>query len=314
MDRTELAKRDKRFYESIFKRLINNILVGFLIAISYLPFWILYRISDVFYLLLRFVIKYRFKVITENLKYAFPEKPETERNKIRNKFYRHFCDMFFESIKLYSISDKEMKKRVVTKGTEIANVFFDNGRSVIALAMHHNNWEWTCFVQSRLKHHILNIYNPIRGNIAMEKFLLHNRQKWGSESIPVHKTARAVIEYNLKGRLTGLWLAADQTPPATSKFWTIFLNRETPFFQGPEKIASSTNQPVFFQHTKKTGRGKYSIEFSVLFENPKEVEQKEILLAYVRKAEEIIRKEPEYYLWSHRRWKHKRPEGIQLTV
>lgn len=314
MDRTELAKRDKRFYESIFKRLINNILVGFLIAISYLPFWILYRISDVFYLLLRFVIKYRFKVITENLKYAFPEKPETERNKIRNKFYRHFCDMFFESIKLYSISDKEMKKRVVTKGTEIANVFFDNGRSVIALAMHHNNWEWTCFVQSRLKHHILNIYNPIRGNIAMEKFLLHNRQKWGSESIPVHKTARAVIEYNLKGRLTGLWLAADQTPPATSKFWTIFLNRETPFFQGPEKIASSTNQPVFFQHTKKTGRGKYEIEYSVLFENPKEVEQKEILLAYVRKAEEIIRKEPEYYLWSHRRWKHKRPEGIQLTV
>jgi KDO2-lipid IV(A) lauroyltransferase len=92
------------------------------------------------------------------------------------------------------------------------------------------------------------------------------------------------------------------------------MNRETPFFQGPEKIAASTNQPVFFQHTKKTGRGKYEIEYSVLFENPKEVEQKEILLAYVRKAEEIIRNEPEYYLWSHRRWKHKRPEGIELTV
>ncbi|MDO8952475.1 MAG: hypothetical protein Q7U86_07605, partial [Draconibacterium sp.] len=239
MDRTELSKRDKRFHESIFKRVINNILVGFLIAISWLPFWVLYLISDVFYLLLRFIIKYRFKVIAENLKYAFPEKTETERNKIRNKFYRHFCDMFFESIKLYSISDKEMGKRVVIKSTEIANTLFDEGRSLIALAMHHNNWEWTSYVQSKLKHHILTIYNPIRGNNAMEKFLTHNREKWGSECIPVHKTARTVVERNLKGQLTGLWLAADQTPPANSKFWTIFLNRETPFFSGPEKIAAS---------------------------------------------------------------------------
>jgi len=314
MNRAELAKQDKRFHESIFKQTVNHILVGFLIAISWLPFWVLYLISDVFYLLLRFIIKYRFKVITENLKFAFPEKTETERNKIRNKFYRHFCDMFFESIKIYSISDKEMEKRMVIKGTEIANALFDEGRSLIALAMHHNNWEWTSYVQSKLKHHILTIYNPIRGNNAMEKFLTHNREKWGSECIPVHKTARTVVERNLKGQLTGLWLAADQTPPANSKFWTIFLNRETPFFSGPEKIAASMNQPVFFQHTKKTGRGKYIIEYTLLFENPKEVEQKDILLTYIRKAEEIIRQEPEYYLWSHRRWKHKRPEGIELTM
>ena len=212
------------------------------------------------------------------------------------------------------MSDKEMEKRLTLKGTDKANDFFDQGRSIIALAMHHNNWEWTSFVQSKLKHLILTVYNPVRGNNAMEKFLVHNRSKWGSVCVPVHKTARTAIEYNLRGQLTGLWLAADQTPPANSKFWTIFLNRETPFFSGPEKIAASMNQPVFFQHTKKIGRGKYCIEFSLLFENPKEVDQKEILLAYVRKAEEIIRQEPEYYLWSHRRWKHKRPEGIELTV
>lgn len=313
MNRTELAKRDNRFHEGTLKQVFNQILVGFLIAVSWLPFWVLYGLSNVLYFLLRFVIKYRFKVITENLVYAFPEKTKKEIGRIRNKFYHHLCDVFFESIKLYSMSDKEMEKRVTITGTEIVNDFFDKGRSVIGLAMHYNNWEWTGFAQSKLKHHILNIYNPVRGNNAMEKFLLHNRQKWGSKSIPVHKTARAVIEYNLKGCLTGLWLAADQTPPATSKFWTIFLNRETPFFSGPEKIAASTNEPVFFQHTKKIGRGKYIIDFSLLFENPKEVEQKEILLAYIRKAEEIIRQEPGYYLWSHRRWKHKRPEGIELT-
>ena len=314
MNIKELAKIDKRFHESIFKRFINHILVGFLIVISWLPFWILYRLSDALFVVLRFIVKYRFKVITENLNYAFPEKTEKEIGEIRNKFYHHLCDVFFESIKLYSVSDTEMNKRMIVTGNDILNDFFDNGQSIIALAMHHNNWEWSCFAASKLKHLILNIYNPIRGNNAMEKFLLHNRQKWRSKSIPVHKTARAVVEYNLKNILTGLWLAADQTPPATSKFWTIFLNRETPFFQGPEKIAANTNQPVIFQHTKKIGRGKYCIEFSLLFENPKEVDQKEILLAYVRKAEEIIRQEPEYYLWSHRRWKHMRPEGIKLTI
>ena len=147
----------------------------------------------------------------------------------------------------------------------------------------------------------------------MEKFLVHNRTRWGSVCIPVHKTARSLLIYNAQGKTTGLWLAADQTPPANSKFWTIFLNQETPFFSGPEKIAHSTNQPVYLNHMKKTGRGKYTIEYSLLFENPKEVEQKDILLAYIRKAEEIIRSEPEYYLWSHRRWKHKRPEGVELT-
>lgn len=313
MDRSELAKRDKRFHESFFKRIINQILVGLLIAVSCLPFWILYRLSDVLYILIRFVFKYRYKVITENLKHAFPEKTELEISQIRIKFYRHICDIIFESLKIYSISDKEIEKRLTIIGTDNANDFFDQGRSIICLAMHHNNWEWTSFVQSKLKHHILTIYNPVRGNIAMEKFLVHNRSKWGSTCVEVHKTARTTIEYNSKGHLTGLWLAADQTPPANSKFWTVFLNQETPFFSGPEKIASSLNQPVFFQHTKKVGRGKYIIEYSVLIENPKEVEQKDILLAYIHKAEEIIRQEPEYYLWSHRRWKHKRAEGIPLT-
>lgn len=314
MDRKELAKKDKRFHESVVKRLINHALVGLLITISYLPFWILYRISDVFYVLMRFVIKYRFKVITENLKNAFPERKEEEISQIRNKFYRHFCDLFFESTKLYSISDKEIEKRIKIKGDELANDFFEQKRNIIALAFHHNNWEWTSFVQSKLKHQVLTIYKPLQGNATMEKFLVHNREKWGSKCVPMHKTVRTAMEYEIKGILTGLWLAADQTPPANSKFWTIFLNRETPFFSGPEKIAAKANQPVFFQHTKKVGRGRYIIEYSLLFDNPKEAEQKDILLAYIRKCEEIIRTEPEYYLWSHRRWKHTRPEGIELIM
>lgn len=314
MARKELEERDSRFRENLLQKTLNKMLVGLLIAVSYLPFAIIYLISDLLYVLMRFVFRYRWKVITTNLRNSFPEKSEEEIARIRSKFYRHFCDVFFESIKIYSISDKSLAKRLEIKGENVSNEFFEQKRSVVALAMHHNNWEWTSFAQSKLKHHILNIYNPVRGNQAMEEFLLHNRQKWGSTSVPVDKTARVVIEYQAKGELTGLWLAADQTPPARTKFWTLFLNQETPFFQGPEKIAMSTNQPVFFQHTKKTGRGRYVIEFTLLFENPKETKQSEIMLAYIRKAEEIIRSEPEFYLWSHRRWKHKRPEDIELTL
>lgn len=313
-NRNELEKSDSRFHENVFKRTINFAFVAFLKAVSWLPFGVLYMISDFMYFLIAFVIKYRHQVITNNLKAAFPEKTEEEIGKIRNKYYSHLCDVFVESIKIYSISDKQMENRLTIKGTDQANSLFEKGRSIIAFAMHHNNWEWTTFVQSKLKHHILTVYNPIRGNYAMENFLVYNREKWGSECIPVHKTARTVVERNQKGQLTGLWLAADQTPPANSKFWTIFLNQETPFFSGPEKIASGFNQPVFFQHTKKLKRGYYEIEYTLLFENPNEVEQKDILLAYIRKAEEVIRQEPEYYLWSHRRWKHKRPEGVDLTL
>jgi KDO2-lipid IV(A) lauroyltransferase len=313
MNRTQLEKRDNRFRENIFKKLANSILVGLLIFISWLPFWVLYGISDFFYLLLRHVLKYRHKVITENLVNAFPQKTEKEISKIRNQFYRHICDIFFESIKIYSIPEKELEKRLNVTGYERANQYHTEKRSIIAMAFHYNNWEWTSYVQSKLSHQILSVYNPIRGNHALENFLVHNRERWGSKCVPVQNTARTAMAYQLKGITTGLWLAADQTPSSKSKFWTLFLNQETPFFSGPEKIAIKGNLPMFFQHTKKVGRGKYVIEYSLLFDNPKDIEPKDILLAYIRKCEEIIRAEPQYYLWSHRRWKHTRPEGIELS-
>lgn len=314
MSKTQLEKTDSRFSESILKRFANRVLVGLLIGVSWLPFWVLYRISDITYILLRYILKYRQKVITENLRNAFPEKTEKDITKIRNQYYHHICDIIFESIKLYSISEKELEKRLTITGFDLANKFYSQKRSIVAMAFHHNNWEWTSFVQSVLKHQILTVYNPVRGNNALEKFLVHNRERWGSKCVSVQKTARTAMAYNLKGISTGLWLAADQTPAFNSKFWTMFLNQETPFFSGPEKIAAKGNLPMFFQHTKKVGRGRYVIEYSLLFENPKDIEPKDILLAYIRKCEEIIRAEPAYYLWSHRRWKHKKPDGIELTL
>ncbi len=314
MNKTALKEKDARYRENFIQRTGNRILVSILVLLSFLPLWFLFRISDLMYLLVKYVFRYRNKVISTNLKNAFPEKTAEEIARIRSRFYRHFCDLFFESVKMYSMPGKQMDKHIQFKYPENVSDIYEKKQSIVIMAIHHNNWEWCSSVQSKVKHHILMVYNPIRGNEAMERFLLHSREKWGGECVPVYKTARTVIQHNAKGKTTGLWLAADQTPPADSKFWTIFLNQETPFFSGPEKIAHSTNQPVFFQHIKKIGRGKYVAEFTCIFENPAEIEPKDILLGYIRKAEEIIRKEPEYYLWSHRRWKHKRPDNIPLTL
>ena len=133
--------------------------------------------------------------------------------------------------------------------------------------------------------------------------------------MPVHKSARTAIEYVRRGEPAVLWLAADQTPGAQfTVLGPCFLNREAPFFTGPEKIAIKTKQPIYFLHVKKLKRGHYEANFTQLFDDPSKVASKDILLTYIRKMEEVIRETPEYYLWSHRRWKHTRPEGIELTV
>ena len=147
MAREELEKRDHRFHENKLKKILNLILVGLLIGLSYLPFWILYRISDLLYLIVRFVIKYRYKVITQNLKNSFPEKSEKEISDFRNRFYRHFCDVIFESMKMYSMSKKQMEKHIQFKGLDKCNEVHAQGKSMIILAPHYNNWEWCSSVQ-----------------------------------------------------------------------------------------------------------------------------------------------------------------------
>lgn len=312
-DLSTSAPADSRYSEGFIKRQVNRLLAGILWLVSLLPLRVLYLFSDFLYLLVRYVFRYRHKVIEENLSYAFPEKSEKEKKRIAGKFYRHFTDLMMESVKLHSIGANQMKQRLLMEGFDLVDKYYSQGKSVIVLAMHHNNWEWGSFVQTTIKQRGLYIYNPVRGNRAMEKFILHSREKWGGKCIPVHQSARVTLGFHNKNIPTLLWLGADQTPPAGSKFWTIFLNREAPFFSGPEKIAARTNQPVFFQHMSKLSRGHYLLKLVPLVENPASLEPKEILLAYVKKMEEVIRNEPEYYLWSHRRWKHSRPEGIALT-
>lgn len=313
MNKNELAKKDKRYRENFIQKVLNRIVVGFLYLISLLPFSILFVLSDILNFFFQHVFKYRKKVIFDNLHHAFPEKNEDEIKTIARKFYRHLTDLMVETVKMHSMSVDQMNSRMTFEGLDLVHKLYKEKKSIIILAMHHNNWEWCSFLQKKAKQLGLMIYNPVRGNEAMEKFLLHSREKWGGKCIPVHRSGRVTLKFHHEGIPTALWLGADQRPPKNSKFWTVFLNRETPFFSGPEKIAERTNQPVFFQHVTKTGRSRYHVHLVPLFLNPANENPKDILLGYVKKMEEIIYQEPEHYLWSHRRWKHQRPKNIPLT-
>jgi Kdo2-lipid IVA lauroyltransferase/acyltransferase len=292
--------------------LLNRFFVVILKGISYLPFFILYRISDVLYVLMRYIAGYRKKVVFENLRKAFPAKPEKEIGIIANKFYRHLCDIVVETLKMHSISEKSFAERIKFKGVEATDKYYEKGSSIILFGMHYNNWEWSAFGQKFSKLQLLMIYDPVRDNPVFEKYILDMRGRFGGLSIPIHKSARIAIEFSQKKVPVALWLAADQRPNFVTKFWTTFLNQETCFYSGPEKIAKKTNQPIFFHLTRKIKRGYYEVTFYPLIDRPAELTENEILLTYVRMMEEFINDKPEYYLWSHRRWIQKRPEDFPL--
>ncbi|HPN75713.1 MAG TPA: lysophospholipid acyltransferase family protein [Prolixibacteraceae bacterium] len=287
--------------------------ISVLKLISYLPFPVLYGLSGLFAFILQHVVRYRKDVIVNNLRHAFPDYTDKQIASTVNKFYRHFGDITVETIKAYSLSHDEFKKRITFRGVDLMNSYAEKGTSVILLAMHYNNWELNSFAQVFLKHQFLVVYNPVRGNPRFEKYLLGIRERWGMQTIAVHKSSRAAMEFNLRGLPVVLTLVADQRPAVITRFWTTFLNQEACFYQGPEKIARKSNLPVFFHLTRKTSRGHYEVSFIPLFEKPAEVTEQEILLRYVRTMEKYIREEPAWYLWSHKRWKQQRPEGYPLV-
>lgn len=280
--------------------------------IARLPFWVLNGLADIFYVFIYYIARYRRKVVHQNLTRSFPEKSEAEIKAITKKFYHHLSDVGLESIKYSHMSEKEIDSRLKLKNPEIFEDYYQQGKSIILLGMHHNNWEWCASMQRYIKAQFICVYNPVRKNKALERFMLDSRERFGAITVPVHQSARTALEFNNASRPGALILIGDQTPSKSAQFWTTFLNQETSFFTGPMKIAVKTNQPVFFQHTRKTGRSRYEATYHKLAENPAEMNPEDILMAYVQIMEEVIKAEPEYWLWSHRRWKHKRPATMEL--
>lgn len=279
--------------------------------ISRFPFGLLYLLSDLFFVVVYHIVGYRRKVVMKNLKNSFPHKTEKELKSIARKFYRHFADLTIETIKLGSIGETEFKKRMLVKNPEVIDQYFKQSKSVVVLTMHYNNWEWGSVFPLFLKHKILGVYRPLN-NLQFDRYMNRNRARFGAEMVPGAVVLRRVVKAHSVQEPVFIWLAGDQTPPWFHKFWLMFLNQETMFYPGPATISRRFNYPVFFQRTIKKRRGYYETTFELLFENPSEFSETEIMKAYIKKMEEVINDQPENYLWSHRRWKNKRPADVPV--
>ncbi|GAB1450749.1 lipid A biosynthesis protein [Draconibacterium sp.] len=275
------------------------------------PFWAIYFISSFFYLIVYYIIGYRKPVVLKNLRNSFPGKSETEIKVITKKFYHHFADLTLETIKMRGMNDADFKERMKVANTDLINSYFEKGKSVLVLTMHYNNWEWGTYLSKYLKHKSLAIYKPL-ANVEFDKFMNETRSRFDAELIKNNHILRHLSRYEKLKIPVFVWLAGDQSPISADDFWFRFLNQEAMFFPGPAIISKQFNQVIFFQKLEKTGRGRYLTTFELLCENPTEKTEHEIIKRYIEKMEEIISEKPEHYLWSHKRWKRKRPDGIPL--
>ena len=292
-------------------KLSSKIGIVFLNLIGKLPFWCLYILSDLFFLLAYYIVDYRKDVVLTNLKNSFPEKSEDELKSIRKKFYRHFSDLSLETIKMRGMSEKDLSKRFLVKNADLLNAYFDKGKSVTLLAMHYNNWEWAIAVKSHLKFVSLGVFKPLQSKI-FNKYFIETRSKFGLELVPNDKLLKRLVRAKQNKEVTLTWLAGDQTPPEFHKSWYIFLNQESMFYKGPVSVSQSFDNAIFFQKIDKLKRGRYETSFELIAEDPKQFSESEIIKKYIEKMEEVINEKPEFYLWSHKRWKHKRPANISL--
>lgn len=284
------------------------LLLPLLYFFSVLPMRVLYLVSDyLIYPLLYKVVKYRRKVVQENLLKSFPEKNEAERSKIESDFYHHLSDLFVEIIKGFTISKKELAKRVLTDKDLVLVDLYNANKNVILTVGHYGNYEWGCMAIPQATDH--KVYVPYRKftNKYFDKLFKSSREKLGVNLFHTTKT-RIVLE-NLPKSPVMIGLANDQAAPPKKSYWVKFLNQDTSFFNGTEKIAKQKNIPVYFGRMIKHNRGFYQMDYELITMNPQEEPEGFIMQRHAEMLEKDIKSRPEMWLWTHRRWKHKMPEN-----
>lgn len=294
----------------MFKILV--IPVFYLIAL--IPFWLLYPISTFFYGTAYYIVGYRKLVVLENLRRSFPEKTEKEIQEISKQFYRHFCDVIFESIKLLTISKAEFKKRCSYNDEALITLqrFFDKKQSIVGVMGHCGNWEWAAIAhQFYFNSLITGVYHPF-SNKSFDTFMLKLRSRMGGQIIPMNTVYKQLVMLREKNIPTTLGLISDQAPPPERSYWTQFLHQDTAFYHGAEKIAKKFNYPVFYLGVKKIKRGYYSLHVELITEHPNELADGEITKKHACELEKDLIAQPFNWLWTHRRWKHKRPSEYSL--
>ncbi len=287
--------------------IINFIARCILRLLSFMPFWFLYLKSDFLFFIMYYISGYRKKVVYQNLRNSFPHKSPAEIKGIAKKFYHNLTDVIFEEIKTRGIRKEECMKRMVFKNTEILDKLYKKNKSVIGLIGHTANWEWVgIFSGFNMPYPTFALYKPL-SNKFFNKYQLSIRTRFGLEMIPSKAAMRHFIKH--KNELTFTFMVADQTPIKSEiQYRTTFLNQDTPVFTGAEKIAKSLGFAVVFVDVVRIKRGFYEVHITELVEDTENTKEFEITEQYTRLLEKSISEQPEKWLWSHRRWKHKRSE------
>ncbi len=273
-----------------------------ILPISSLNNFFLYLVSDVLYLIVGKLIKYRLKLITKNLKNSFPNKSENEIKGIRRYFYKHFSDLIVESLKGFTISEKRINKKIKIKNPELLNEMAKNGQNIILIGGHYNNWEMSAQkMPLECKHELFAIYKPL-SNEFFDKKMKDSREKFGLIMIPMKETKNYFNTDDKKPR--AIIFGSDQSPSnAKNAHWINFLNQESGFLYGAEKYAKEFNWPVVYVSIQKSERGTYEVSFHLITDQPKQEPNGKIIKDFANLLEADINHNPPYWLWTHNRWK-----------
>jgi len=289
-----------------------KILHAFCYALSKLPFGALYAISDFIYLVVYRLIGYRKKTVRENLSTSFPEKDKTELRKIEKDFYHFLCDYFMETLKLLSISKEELLQHIEFRGIEELERCYDKGQTCAAILGHYCNWEYLTTTGISFQRHpdtvVGLIYHPLRNDLADQLFI-DIRQSMGGTCIPKKDILRKLVVLRREKRMWLFGYISDQTPKWQNiHLWLDFLGHETPVFTGGERIMRKMNDAVFYVDMQRPSRGHYIVNFELITKEPASLPENEITRLFFKRLEQTIRRDPRYYLWSHKRWKRTHEE------
>lgn len=277
--------------------------IFFLAVLSLLPLAVLYVLADVAYLFIYHIFGYRRKVVRENLSNAFAEKDRAEIIAIEKQYYKYLADLIFEIVKMNAISEKEVKKRFVFKNKGLIEAYLKQGKSVLICAAHYGNWEWgTLGLGLNFSAAHYPIYKPLSSAI-FDRWFKKVRSKFGNQLVAMRQTLRALQAS--RGKPSLFSFGNDQSPSKNElHYWTTFLNQATSVQLGIEKIAKMTNQPIFYLKVNYLKRGYYEVDCVPLCLKPATTAPYEITELHTRFLEDMIKAQPAYWLWSHRRWKH----------
>ncbi len=273
--------------------------------ISILPFRVLYFISDIIYFIVYYILGYRKKVVLDNLKLVFPEKSNKELIEISKKSFHHFIDIFIEMIKSFTISKKEIEKRYRYKNIELINNLYSDKKSIILTGAHYANWEWILSITSFIKHKGYAAYTKVN-NSYFDNAILKSRGRFG---VTLKQTSNIIAEinYNYKNNIPSIYgLLSDQSPLLKKTFyWKEFFGIKVPIHTGTEMLAKKYNMNIVFMDVKKIKRGYYETTFSLITNDASKHPDYELTDVFLAKVEKQVRKQPEYYFWTHKRFKHK---------